>query len=238
LHAATDIEHNILEDDENMAEENCDEPQAKRARKAEQGARTGSAKACQKTKLKRQHQLESIISRLDASAYEQCADMVEHMHITVKNSNGLAMLKEALGKTPNIPKFCAAAATYHHTMLTQLPKVTLRIYDHALLVHVPELLEHGSLLDGSSWFLEAFNRLWKKRLTQHSNHGGGRKTKEQEEVAELAKHSAAGKKLYHAMKANKLDRQALQALWITSKPEFRGLASNWERSGMLEAINT
>lgn len=149
-----------------------------------------------------------------------------------------AMLKEALGKTPNIPKFCAAAATYHHTMLTQFPKVTLRIYDHALLVHVPELLEHGSLLDGSSWFLEAFNRLWKKRLTQHSNHGGGRKTKEQEEVAELAKHSAAGKKLYHAMKANKLDRQALQALWITSKPEFRGLASKWERSGVLEAINT
>lgn len=74
-----------------MVEENCDEPQAKRARKAEQGARTGSAKACQKTKLKRQHQLESIISRIDASAYEQCADMVEHMYITVKKTNGLGL---------------------------------------------------------------------------------------------------------------------------------------------------
>jgi hypothetical protein len=44
-------------------------------------------------------------------------------------------------------------------MLTEFLKVTSGIYDHALLVHVPDLLSQGTLSDGSSWFLEAFNKV-------------------------------------------------------------------------------
>jgi hypothetical protein len=57
-------------------------------------------------------------------------------------------------------------------MLTPFPKVTLRIYEHALLCHVPDVLVEGSLLDGSSRFLEACNKVWKHQLLYHSNSGG------------------------------------------------------------------
>jgi hypothetical protein len=142
------------------------------------------------------------------------------------------MLKEALGKRPDLTQYRAAAAQYHKVMLTEFPKVTLRIYDHALLVHVPDLLSQGTLLDGSSWFLEAFNKVWKNQLQFHSNKGGGRKTKEQQEIAELAKYSAEGRDTYNAWKANKMDRQAMGTLWLTTLPRFRGPSTTWRNSGV------
>jgi hypothetical protein len=49
------------------------------------------------------------------------------------------------------------------TMLTTFPKVQFRIYEHAILVNVPLLLAIGSLLSGSSFFVEAFNKVWKNQ---------------------------------------------------------------------------
>jgi hypothetical protein len=91
---------------------------------------------------------------------------------------------------PNVARFKAAAKDYHRTMLTTFPKVTLRIYEHALLVHVPELLSQGSLLDGSSWFLGAYNKVWKNQLLRHGNGGGGKVKYSQ--VAPHEKRSEAG----------------------------------------------
>jgi hypothetical protein len=88
------------------------------------------------------------------------------------------MLQEAMFDCPNVHRFHAAAKLYHLTMLTHFPKVTPRIYEHALLVHVPSVLSSGSLLDGSSWFLEAYNKVWKHQLLLHSNGGGRAKTSE------------------------------------------------------------
>jgi hypothetical protein len=83
------------------------------------------------------------------------------------------MVSEAMHRTPDVDRFKSAAKEYHKTMLTTFPKVTLRIYEHALLCHVPDVLVEGSLLDGSSWFLEAYNKVWKHQLLYHSNSGGG-----------------------------------------------------------------
>lgn len=142
------------------------------------------------------------------------------------------MLQEALSKQPVHNRYRRAARTYHFIMLTQFPKVTLRIYDHALLVHVPDLLAQGTLLDGSSWFLEAFNKVWKNQLLFHTNRGGGRKTAEQQEIAELAKQSEAGRVHYNAEKNNKADRQALSTLWISTLPNFRSSAAAWRKPGV------
>jgi hypothetical protein len=49
-------------------------------------------------------------------------------------------LQQALHKAPDIEIFKEAAYENHIVMLTQVPKVTPRIYEHALLVHVPALL--------------------------------------------------------------------------------------------------
>jgi hypothetical protein len=38
---------------------------------------------------------------------------------------------------------------------------------------VPELLRLGLLLDGSSWFLEDFKKVWKQQPLRHSINGGG-----------------------------------------------------------------
>jgi hypothetical protein len=51
-----------------------------------------------------------------------------------------AVSKEALGKKPDHTQNRAAAAQYHKVMLPEFPKVASNIYDHALLVHVPDLL--------------------------------------------------------------------------------------------------
>jgi hypothetical protein len=51
-------------------------------------------------------------------------------------------------------------------MATHFPKVTMRIYEHVLLMHVHTLLNHGSRLDGSSWFLEAYSKVWKQQRRQ------------------------------------------------------------------------
>lgn len=64
------------------------------------------------------------------------------------------MPKETLSKIPDLA-FCNVASQYHQIMLTYFPKFTLRIYEHALLAHVPDMLKKGPLLyaahSSSSW---------------------------------------------------------------------------------------
>jgi hypothetical protein len=67
-------------------------------------------------------------------------------------------------------------------MLTTSPKVILRVYEHALLCHNPDVLVEGSLLNESSWFLEAYSKVWKHQLVYHSN-GGRRGTKDSKVAA-------------------------------------------------------
>jgi hypothetical protein len=137
------------------------------------------------------------------------------------------MLKEAMSRQPNVDVFNAAAKTYHRS-LTHFPKVTPRIYEHALLMHVPTLLSHGSLLDGSSWFLEAYNKVWKQQIMRHSNGGGG-KVKESGVAAEV---SESGRHRLLAERAAREDLSALKALWACSHPDIRAYAAKWGQDGM------
>jgi hypothetical protein len=57
-------------------------------------------------------------------------------------------------------------------MLEHFCKIKLRIYEHTLLVHVPRMLQTGTLLDWSSWFLEALDKMWKQALLHHTDRGG------------------------------------------------------------------
>lgn len=84
-----------------------------------------------------------------------------------------AMLYQALRKTPDVAAYDKAAKDYHVLMLTVFPNVSLRNYEHGGFNHVRDVLKLGSLLDWASWFLEAYNKMWKKYLLYHSNGGGG-----------------------------------------------------------------
>jgi hypothetical protein len=139
------------------------------------------------------------------------------------------MLKEAMSRQPNVDVFNAAAKTYHRSLLTHFPKVTPRIYEHALLMHVPTLLSHGSLLDGSSWFLEAYNKVWKQQIWRHSNGGG--KVKESGVTAEV-RHSESGRHRLLAERVGREDLSALKALWACSHPDIRAYAARWGQDGM------
>jgi hypothetical protein len=112
------------------------------------------------------------------------------------------MLKETLHGSPNVSAFAAAAKSYHKIMATHFPRVTMHIYEHALLMHVHTLLNHGSLLDGSSWFLENYNKVWKQQLMRHSNGNGGKATNPFEEPGD--KQSEAGRARRQANSASSL----------------------------------
>jgi hypothetical protein len=127
-----------------------------------------------------------------------------------------AMLKEALHRTPNVSASAAAAKRCHKMMATHSPKVTMHIYEHALLMHVHTLLYHGSLLDGSSWFLEAYNKVWKQQLMRHSNRGGGKATTKFEELND--KQSEAERARQQANSAAKEDLFTLKVVWSCSHP--------------------
>jgi hypothetical protein len=144
------------------------------------------------------------------------------------------MLQEAMHDCPNLHRFHAAAKLHHLTMLTHFPKVTPRIYEHGLLVHVPSVLSSGSLLDGSSWFLEAYNKVWKHQLLHHSNGGGGRAKKSEGEAPD--KQSEAGRHRQLAERAAREDMSALKAMWACSDPEIRNHAAKWGQDGLEEAM--
>jgi hypothetical protein len=128
-------------------------------------------------------------------------------------------------RTPDVDRLKSAAKEYHKMMLTTFPKVTLRIYEHVLLCHVPDVLVEGSLLDGSSWFLEAYNKLWKHQLLYHSNSGGG--VNKDSTVAVNEKRSEKGCARLQAEQGAREALTALKAMWACSHPEVRDYAVQW-----------
>jgi hypothetical protein len=110
-------------------------------------------------------------------------------------------------------------------MLTTFPKVMLRIYEHALLCHVLDVLVEGSLLDGSSWFWEAYNKVWKHQLLYQSNSGGG--VNKDLKVAVHEKRSETGSARLQVEQGSREDLTALKAMWACSHPEVCDYAAQW-----------
>jgi hypothetical protein len=103
-------------------------------------------------------------------------------------------------------------------MLTNFPKVKFRIYDHALLVHVPAIPAQDTLIDDSSWFLEALNEVWKSELLYHTNNGGGKKT--DAELHKAGKHSKEGQSYNRALRWSTMEAQALRSVWVKTMPQL------------------
>jgi hypothetical protein len=89
------------------------------------------------------------------------------------------------------------------------PKVKFRIYDHALLVLVHAILAQGTFIDGSSWFLQALNKVWKSEPLYHTNNDGGKKTDAEPDKA--GKHSKEGQLYNHAFRWSTIDEKALRS---------------------------
>jgi hypothetical protein len=92
------------------------------------------------------------------------------------------------GTRPHTIPGCSSPIQQGHA---EFQNITLRIYDHALLVHVLDLLSQGTLLDGSSWFLEAFKKAWRNQLQFQSNKGVGRKLRQKSNRKSLNLQSTA-----------------------------------------------
>jgi hypothetical protein len=105
----------------------------------------------------------------------------------------------------------------------------------ALLVHVPKILLREPLITGSSFFLEAFNKVWKKYLLFHTNNGGGEKTAGPEEDQEqsLSKSSEAGENRREANRHSKTDDQSLRSLWALLDPRLAEMAERWAPSSVI-----
>jgi hypothetical protein len=96
------------------------------------------------------------------SAYPPFRKAVVSMH---------GMLQQSYDQVPRhevLVRACSHLSSSHAAALL----AQLRIYEHLMLCHVPELLKDGCILDGSSWFLEAFNKTWKDVLVRNTSSGG------------------------------------------------------------------
>jgi hypothetical protein len=101
---------------------------------------------------------------------------------------------------------------------------------YELLVHVSSVLSSGSLLDGRSWLLGAYNKVWKHQLLHHSNSGGGRANKSEGDAPD--KQSEAGRHRQLAERAAREDLSALKAIWAYSDPKIRKYAAKWGQDGI------
>jgi hypothetical protein len=157
----------------------------------------------------------------------------QHTEFVTAAKSLSSMLQQAMSREPDIHVYVEAAKVFHKTMLVAFPKVQPRIYEHALLVHVPDMLREGSLLDGSSWFLEAFNKVWKHQLLNHTNFGGGTKP----ETADiLDRRSEEGRASYVACMAARMDRTSLASLWTLTDPRVAAHATKWVPSKVAEEV--
>jgi hypothetical protein len=147
------------------------------------------------------------------------------------------MLQQAMSREPDIQVYVEAAKVFHKTMLVAFPKVQPRIYEHALLVHVPGMLREGSLLDGSSWFLEAFNKVWKHQLLNHTNCGGGTKPETADILDRRSKEGTAYiYSLYVSCMAARMDKTSLASLWTLTDPRVAAHATKWVPSKVAEEV--
>jgi hypothetical protein len=120
-------------------------------------------------------------------------------------------------------------------MLTQFPKLTPQIYEHALLVHVPALLSTGSLLDGSPWFLEVFDKVWENHLLHHNNTGGCTKANVENSSGNARKSEAAIKRDTAWCRAW-VDLSTLRSVWSIMHPELKAEADTWNSNGIDDKI--
>jgi hypothetical protein len=157
----------------------------------------------------------------------------QHAEFVTAVKNLSTMLQQAMSREPDIQVYVEAAKVFHKTLLVAFPKVQPRIYEHALLVHVPDMLREGSLLDGSSWFLEAFNKVWKHQLLNHTNFGGGTKPETGDIVDRRSKERRAN---YVACMAVRMDRTSLASLWTLTDPRVAAHAIKWVPSKVAEEV--
>lgn len=115
-------------------------------------------------RLEQEYNLFKPQSGYDGSTAKKCAMSVDEWKVLLDQHPSQSeyvtaakamhgMLHQSLSLHPHVTVYKERAKIYRKVVLTECPKVRLRIYDHALLVHVPGLLEKGALIDGSSWFL-------------------------------------------------------------------------------------
>ena len=135
-----------------------------------------------------------------------------------------AMLQQALSNKPDVPAYVAAARRYVDIMLLHFPKQQFRIYEHMLLDHVPSLLRQGSLLTGSTFFLEALNKDWKRHLLDRTNNGGGKRPGSTSEESKRTPADAAERA---AIKAATMDFIAIGDIWALTHPELARLKQRW-----------
>jgi hypothetical protein len=110
-------------------------------------------------------------------------------------------------------------------MLTLFPKMTVFIFKQAMLYHVQDLITEGTLLDGSSWFLEAYSKVWKHQLLCHSRRGAG--VHAESRVAANERQSEAGCAKLQAELSAREDLCTFKALWACSHPSIRNYAAAW-----------
>jgi hypothetical protein len=157
---------------------------------------------------------------------------IQHTEFVTAVKNLSTMLQQAMSRKPDIQVYAEAAKVFHKIMLEAFPKVQPRIYEHALLVHVPDMLREASLLDGRSLFLEAFNRVWKHQLLKHTNFGGGIKP----ETADIVeRRSEEGRATYVACMAARMDRTSLASLWTLTDPRVAAHATKWPLMGSFQS---
>jgi hypothetical protein len=152
----------------------------------------------------------------------------------------IAVLEAADLTDAIVAEYHQHAVVYHHTMLRHFPKSPLRGYEHALLVHLPELLRKGqTLLDGSSWFLEAFNKVWKRMLLRHTNNGGGRPaaTQEQQQAEQPALRLCDQQRqtMRLAKKRHDADMQAMKDMCVLTDPVIAAIAAEWAQPSSVQA---
>jgi hypothetical protein len=82
-------------------------------------------------------------------------------------------------------------------------------------------------------FLEAFNKLWKRQLLNHTNFGGGTKP----ETADIVdRRSEEGRANYVACMAGRMDRTSLASLWTLTDPRVAAHATKWVPSKVAEEV--
>jgi hypothetical protein len=91
---------------------------------------------------------------------------------------------------------------------------------------VPPLLAMGSLLSGSSFFLEALNKVWKSQLMHHTNNDSSPKNRSSTEATH-AKQIKAGQHRLRANRADSMDLQAMKNIWALSDPRLAAKAALW-----------
>jgi hypothetical protein len=153
--------------------------------------------------LERQYGLFKPVSGYDGSACRKWLNQFEewsmhlrqhalYEHLKEAVTSMRVMLKTAMSKQPDVQEYCEAARRYHRTMLTHFCKTQFRIYEHIMLVHLPSILMTGTLLDGSSWFLEALNKTWKQALLHHTDCGGGKRGQHHAELETVTDGATTG----------------------------------------------